>query len=49
MVPAEQWQTLQEHYKGTVAKNAILDKVGTLGATEHAILNEKAYLIVWLS
>ena len=42
MVPTEEWQTLQEHYKGTVAKNAILDKVGTLGATEHAILNEKS-------
>ena len=41
MVPTEQWQTLQEHYKGTVAKNALLDKVGTLGATEHTILNDK--------
>lgn len=38
MVPSEDWQRLKLKYQNGVSQNALLDKVGTLGATEEVIL-----------
>ena len=42
MVPAEKWERLKNYYKGAVSSNALLDKVGKLGATEHVILEDRS-------
>lgn len=39
MVPESEYQRLQTYYKGQVASNALMDKVGRLGAQEHLILH----------
>ena len=42
MVPVDEWQRLQEYYKGTLTQNALLNKAGRLGAEEHVILQDKS-------
>ena len=42
MVPAEKWERLKNYYKGAVSSNALLDKVGKLGAAEHVILEDRS-------
>jgi len=38
MVPPEEWEKLKSKYKNGVTSNALLDKIGRLGATEEVIM-----------
>jgi len=39
MVPVQEFNRLQDYYKGKLTENALLNKAGRLAAEEHLILN----------
>jgi len=41
MVPVQEFNRLQDYYKGKINQNALLNKAGRLAAEEHLILNDK--------
>ena len=41
MVPVQEFNRLQDYYKGKISQNALLNKAGRLAAEEHLILNDK--------
>src|SRR5215208_4594121 len=41
MVPRQEFNRLQDYYKGKISQNALLNKAGRLAAEEHLILNDK--------
>ena len=41
MVPVQEFNRLQNYYKGQITENALLNKAGRLAAEEHLILNDK--------
>ena len=40
MVPVQEFNQLQDYYKGKLTENALLNKAGRLAAEEHLILND---------
>jgi len=40
MVPVQEFNQLQDYYKGKLTENALLNKAGQLAAEEHLILND---------
>ena len=40
MVPVQEFNRLQDYYKGQITQNALLDKAGRLAAEEHLILKD---------
>jgi len=41
MVPVQDFNRLQDYYKGQITENALLDKAGRLAAEQHIILKDK--------
>ena len=41
MVPVQDFNRLQDYYKGQITENALLDKAGRLAAEEHLILKDR--------
>jgi len=41
MVPVQEFNRLQDYYKGKISQNALLNKAGRLAAEEHLILNDR--------
>ena len=41
MVPVQEFNRLQDYYKGQISQNALLNKAGRLAAEEHLILKDK--------
>jgi len=40
MIPVQEFNQLQDYYKGTLTENTLLNKAGRLAAEEHLILND---------
>ena len=40
MVPVQEFNRLQDYYKGQITQSALLNKAGRLAAEEHIILND---------